>query len=59
MIFLIKFKTFSAYESLHLRISTVSISALRFILSVKTGKVRQRYICIRKANDRNRTRFGT
>jgi hypothetical protein len=48
-----------AYESLYPLISTAPISALRFILAVKTGKVRQRYNCIRKANDRNCTCVGT
>jgi hypothetical protein len=46
-------------KSLYPFISTASITALRFILPAKTGKVPQRYNCIRKANDRNRTRFGT
>jgi hypothetical protein len=46
-------------KSLYMLISTAPIAALRFILPAKTGKVPQRYICIRKANDRNSTRFGT
>jgi hypothetical protein len=48
-----------ADEICHPFISTAPISALRFILAAKTGKVRQRYNCIRKANDRNCTRVGT
>jgi hypothetical protein len=52
-------KNLVVYEMLYPTISTASIAALRFILPAKTGKVPQRYNCIRKANDRNRTRFGT
>jgi hypothetical protein len=48
-----------AYESCYPLISTVPITALRFILPTKTGKVPQRYNNIRKTNDRNCTRYGT
>jgi hypothetical protein len=58
IIFLIKFKTLLLMKAYPL-ISTAPISALRFILPAKTGKVRQRYNCIRKANDRNCTCVGT
>jgi len=57
--FLNQIQNLVAYESLYPLISTAPISALRFILPAKTGKVPQRYNCIRKANDRNRTRYGT
>jgi len=57
--FLNQIQNLLAYEICYSPISTAPISALRFILAAKTGKVRQRYNSVRKANDRNCTRFGT